>query len=45
MRRSLVMSAGLRCDWSVEAVKGVRTEMKRATYARFDDKQAAANLS
>jgi hypothetical protein len=35
-----VISAGLCWNWvKVWVIKVVRTEMKSATYARFDDKQ------
>ena len=35
-----MISAGLRWNWvKVWMIKEVRTEMKSATYARFDDKQ------
>ena len=34
-----MISAGLRWNWVVWAIKEVRMEMKSATCARFDDKQ------
>ena len=34
-----MISAGLRWNWVVLAIKEVRMEIKSATYTRFDDKQ------
>ena len=37
--RSSVISAGLRLNWVVQGKRRLGTEMKSATYVRFDDEQ------